>query len=41
MEQEDMMCFRGKAPDSWVELFKTSDDCDAVKKEEVGGSGRW
>jgi hypothetical protein len=28
-------CSRGKASDSWVELVKTSDDLDAVMKEEV------
>ena len=37
---EYMMCSRGKAPDSWVEVFKTSDDLDAVKKEEAKYSGR-
>jgi hypothetical protein len=35
-----MMCSRGKAPDSWVAVFKTSDDLNAVKKEEAKYSGR-
>ena len=35
-----MMCLRGKAPDAWVEVFKTLDDLDAVKKQEAKYSGR-
>jgi hypothetical protein len=33
---EYIMCLHGKAPhSSWVEVFKTSDNLDVIKKKEV------